>query len=319
MGIDECRVIPICSASCFCFWFIFACAAIPMSIKSVEQGQFALKLNWVTQQIDDAVVTDPGMYTVGLGNMLIEFPSTFQNMYFVSNTKGIAGGGQDVIRGPVRARSADGLEMFISVSFQWKLEPQALRPLYLILGEDLYRDEFVRFARASFVESCSRYNANSFFTNRTEITVRMHEALAVTFNHPTKGLQVSIQGLQLREVDLPDAFDVEIANTQEMLQDVDTANAEREQAIVVVSRDLLLAQNAVSQSIQEAMGQAANTRLSNEATVQQLLVFQEKQALANAAILEVFANDTSPFTRLFEVMEVRALSDHDNAKLLVNI
>ena len=38
-----------------------------------------------------------------------------------------------VVKGPIRARSADGLEMLISISFQWRLKPRAeqLRVGYL--------------------------------------------------------------------------------------------------------------------------------------------------------------------------------------------
>ena len=45
------------------------------------------------------------------------------------------------------------------------------------------------------------------------------EDLERNFQLPEKGLQCTIQGLQLQDVDLPDEFDVEIANTQTQLQE----------------------------------------------------------------------------------------------------
>merc|ERR1719235_280774 len=103
------KVAPVVGCSCCCALLIFAVVALPMSFKSLEQGKYALKLNWATQKIDEEVVTDPGLYMVGLGNMLIEYPSTYQNMYFVDDPRIGAGSDDDIKRG-------------------------ALRPLYKILG-----------------------------------------------------------------------------------------------------------------------------------------------------------------------------------------
>merc|ERR1719424_1248145 len=103
-------------------------------------------------------------------------------MYFISDTRGIIEDEEhpSIKRGPLRARSSDGLEMLVSVSFQWQLNSQSLKPLYDILGggtleESLYRDEFVRFARAAVIESCANFAADRFFTNRTTITLDMLE------------------------------------------------------------------------------------------------------------------------------------------------
>jgi len=303
---------------------IFAIIALPLSFKSLEQGKFALQLNWTTQKISDEVVTSPGMYMVGLGNMLIEFPSTFQNMYFVKDSRGIAGSDLDVFRGPIRARSADGLEMLVSLSFQWKLEPTALVPLYRILGggegdSNLYRDEFVRFARAAIIESCSYFEADMYFTNRTEITRRMRDIVSTEFDQPAKGLKVLIKGLQLREVDLPDAFDEEIVRTQEQMQEVEVANAEREEEKITWSRELLVAEQRVLEILEKSRGIAQKTKDLNEATVDQLLVFQTKQAQANALILEEVSKDADPVQRLFEIMEISAVRNHNSSHLMINL
>merc|ERR1719482_2330660 len=108
--------------------------------------------------------------------MFVEFPSTFQTMYFVRDDRGVAEETEDddhpsIKRGPLRARSSDGLEMSVSISLQWQMDKGSLKPLYDILGggtleESLYRDEFVRFVRAAIVESCANFAADAFFTNR---------------------------------------------------------------------------------------------------------------------------------------------------------
>jgi len=329
MALTEIKVVPTCICGIICWALIFASIALPLSFKSLEQGKYALELNWGSQTIFGEVRTIPGMYYLGFGNMFVEFPSTFQTMYFVRDTRGIASETEDdehpsIQRGPLRARSSDGLEMIVSVSFQWQLKKESLKPLYDLLGggtieESLYRDEFVRFARAAIVESCANFAADRFFTNRTLITDDMLIKVKKAFTRPDLGMEVAIQGLQLREVDLPDAFDEEIVKTQEQMQEVEVAFAERGEKEITMQKDLMVAEQRVKQVIQESLGKAEQIRLSNEAVVKQMLVYQQKQADANGEILSKFLKDTDPYARLFELMEIRALNSHNATRLLVNL
>jgi hypothetical protein len=299
---------------------IFTIIAIPTSFKSLEQGKYALSLNWVSQELEDEVVVQPGMKLLGMGNELIEYPSTFQNMYFVISSQHGAQEG-DINRQPIKARSADGLEMLVSISFQWKLEPSALKNLYRLLGggprddpHNLYKDEFVRFARAAVVEACSGFTADLFFTNRTDITGRMFETMQEAFQKPEKGLQVSIKGLQLREVILPVAFDAEIIRTQEVLANIRVALEERETQAIGKQRELAVMQQQVKQMKKEAEGEAGRLLEINAVEVKQTLVMAEQNAVSNAKILANLENYTTidPFQRLFQVMQVRAMKIHDS-------
>jgi len=328
VDILEMRFVPLCCLSFCCFVTIFSVIAVPLSFRSLEQGRFALELSWTTQKIGNEILQEPGMYRVGLGNMLVEYPSTFQTMYFVSDSSGITEQDADVHlhiqRGPVDARSKDGLSMSVSCSFQWLLVPESMKPLYDILGggtveESYYRDEFVRFARAAIVKSCANFGAAEFFVNRPAITDDMLANVRSTFQDPANGLHLTITGLQLREVDLPNAFDSELVKTQEEMQEVLVAYAEREEQKILMEKELMVAEMKVQQVEQEALGAAEQTRLSNGAKVTQMLILAQKQADANAEILRKFMNDTDPYARLFEVMEMRALSSHDSSKLLIKL
>lgn len=320
------KVAPVVGCGCCCAVLIFAVVALPLSFKSLEQGKYALKLNWASQQIADEVVTNPGMYMVGMGNMLIEYPSTFQNMYFVDDNRVGTGSDEDIKRSALRARSADGLEMRVSLSFQWKLEPQALKPLYDILGggskeESLWRDEFVRFARAALVESCTQFSADMYFTNRTTITIDMLEKVQAEFNRPEEGLQLSIKGLQLREVTLPKAFDDEIVQTQAQMQEVEVAIAERYEQIIAMERDLSVMRQTVLKMVEESKGTAGETIRVNAANVDQTLVLEEKNAIANAKILEQLDNQTGsdPYGKLVEIMQVSAVTTHNHNNLVMSM
>lgn len=336
MNPQDIKVVPVCCCGLVCFWAIFGIIALPLSFKSLEQGKYGLGLSWHTQKVDDEPVIEPGMYFVGLGNMLIEYPSTFQTMYFVADTRGITkdeDGEEDqttpIKRGPLRARSADGLEMIVSVSFQWQLEAKYLKPLYDILGgttvgdvtECLYRDEFVRFARAAIVESCAKFAADSFFTNRTLITSDMLQMVRENFHKADKGMHLTIKGLQLREVDLPNAFDEEIVKTQEQMQEVEVALAEREEQEISMQRDLAVMKQTVLKMVEESRGTAGDTIRVNAATVEQVLVLEEKNAIANAKILEQLDNSTGsdPYGKLMEIMQVGAIQNHNYNNLVMSM
>jgi hypothetical protein len=266
---------------------------------------------------------------VGLGNMLVEFPSTLQTLYFTDSSRGIDSGDADpthpVIRkSPVKARSADGLEMLVSLSFQWQLTKEALRPLYDLLGggtieDSLYRDEFVRFARAAIVESCANFAADLFFTRRMLITEDLLRYMRKAFKRADIGLDVEIAGLQLLEVDLPSAFDEEIILTQEQIEEVNVAVAEREEKRIQMERKLVVATEKIKQVIQESLGAAEKTRIHNEAVAKQMVNYHTKQAAANTLILGQVWNSSAPFDRLFDAMELAAYRFHDQSKLLINL
>jgi regulator of protease activity HflC (stomatin/prohibitin superfamily) len=322
MGIpfENCKVLPCC-ATCFCcFWLIFTICALPLSFRTLEQGKYGLELNWHTQQISDLVVTEPGLKFVGLGNMIIEYPSTFQSMYFANVGRSAASneeGSTEAYRPPIKARSQDGLEIHVSVSFQWKLEAQALIPLYNILGNHLYVDEMVRFARGAIVEACTHYPADQYFTNRTAITMSMVELISISFAQPDLGMHATIQGLQLREVDLPSDFNTEIMNTQAQMQEVEVAQAERTEQLIAKQSQQLVASERVNQTVQAAIQSAEDITRTNQATVAQMINLQDKGAQANALILRQFADDANPFERLFHLMEVEAMRRHNGTQLLV--
>eukprot|EP00933_Yihiella_yeosuensis_P005714 TRINITY_DN110281_c0_g1_i1.p1 TRINITY_DN110281_c0_g1~~TRINITY_DN110281_c0_g1_i1.p1 ORF type:complete len:326 (-),score=68.67 TRINITY_DN110281_c0_g1_i1:148-1125(-) len=325
MAIEDMKVWKVFGCGTCCLLTLFTIVAIPVSLKTLEQGEYALTLNWNTQKIGSETINKPGMMFVGLGNMLVKYPSTFQTMYFSAGRQGIQGDDDEdnifapIVTYPVRARTADGLDMTVAVSFQWRLEPQSLIPLYGILGDIFYRDEFVRFARAAIIETCSYFSADMYFTNRTQITNRMLDELKGAFQRPDKGLQVQIKGLQMAEVDLPNEFDKEISNTQEQMQEVEVATAEREEKRISMERELLIAQEKVLEILEAARGEAARIKLDNDARVDQEYVYQSRQANANNLIAQKFVNDSNPYMRLFELMEIRALKGHDADKLLYKL
>lgn len=314
---------------CGIFWLGFTLAAYITSFSALEQGKYALLLNWSTQRIDPQVHVLPGLRFHGLGNMLLEFPSAFQTLYFSDVVKydcsdPPAGGAytpdcHELRKSPLYVRTRDGLEMKVSVAFQWRLNHTDLHDLYDNFGWDLYKDEFVRIASSSIVEACSFFHAKDYFSNRLNITKEMHAVLEAHFNRPQIGLKVEIRDVQLKEVDMPADYDEEIKTTQEMMQEVKVAEAEREEKRIQLEREVMVASEQYTMLVTQARGTAEKVRLGNVVFVEQLLNFQKKQAVMNARVLANFANATDPFGHLFEIMKLKAVREHNHKKLLLAV
>jgi len=315
---------PIC-----CGFIIFVICAVALSFKSLEQGRFALNLGWYSQAVSEEVFNTPGLRMVSMGNSLIEYPSTFQYIYFTSGDWNRSEGDADEaealgeIRRPhINARTQDGLNVQVELSFQWKLNPSALIALHGILRDttyaDNYRYTFVRLARSSVIESCANFTADKYFTNRTYIKTAILEHLVKMFKQPENGLSVTIQGAQLQQVLLPPEYNEEIVLTTEQKQAVEVATAERVRETTKRQTAMLVERQAVEIAVLNARASRNATLRLNQAEVDQIRIYQSEQALANAQILQAFINDGSPFDRLFGIMEVRAMTAHSQDRVIFN-
>merc|ERR1719181_2180062 len=145
----------------------------------------------------------------------------------------------------------------------------------------------------------------------------MVEMMTTAFAKPELGMHATIQGLQLREVDLPSDFNAEIMNTQAQMQEVEVAQAERVERTIAKDSQLAVAAERVNQTVQSAIQAAEDIMRTNQATVNQMINLQTKAAQANALILQQFADEADPFSRLFDLMEVDALNRHNASQLIV--
>lgn len=176
---------------------------------------------------------------------------------------------------------------------------------------------FVRLARGSLTEVCSRFTANQFFSQRTQVEASLLEALTATFNNPQAGMAVSIKGLQLRSVHLPKEFEQSISDTQQAHQEIQVASAERETQEIGQKTEMMKAQQKVMEDLQGAQGRAAKLKTENEAVIKQYLIAQEKQAAAYAKISATLGEGGKSYAALFELMRQRMLKDHQKEKMML--
>lgn len=301
------------------FWVIFTIAGLACSFGTLQQGQYAVQVSYLTQILGDTVYTVPGIYYLGMGNILVPYPSTYQNVYFLASERDSSGTMWEVNRPAIQVRSRDGLNMDLSVSIQWQLQQNSLLGLYGLSKLANIKGIFMSMMRGAIVGAASRYTAYEFFTNRTQIVSDMLNDLTKVFDRAKDGLVVTVVSVELREVDLPYSFNSAISDTQAAQQDLEVAQAERDSHIIAKQREQLVAVQKVNEMVQNSQGSAQQILLNNQAVVDQQVIYAQKQAISNAEILQQFVGDADPYGKLFQVMAASALSSHSGDSLLVNM
>lgn len=244
-----------------------------------------------------------GRYWLGLGGSFIRFPSTVVTIQF-SNEADSKG---DLLR----SRTSDGLEVELEVSFQYQLNVSSIYGLYTQFGED-YEKVFVTSAMDVVTIIATRYNATAFFTDRTRISADMEKSLKSHFDK----LGADIPYFQLRSVELPPPFEKAIQDTEVKKQDIQTAEAEKENQEVTMETKVLQAQQKALEIALQANATGQQILLDAHAYVAQFELAQQLQAKSYKPIYEEYLKDEKTF---MDYMQVRTLRNHPDTHSVVNL
>lgn len=275
------------------------------SFDTLEYQELGLRYSWIAETIDPATYRS-GRYYLGLGNHFIKFPAMVKPIYFEDQPS-------QPVQGPaVRSRTADGLNVLLEISFQYKLIPEKLYDLYTILGDD-YEKTFVRIAIEQLTSAATFFDANSFFVNRTVIGPEMHEHLR---KHFLAHVFADVPFFQLRTVHLPTEFEEAIQETQVKQQDIQIAQAEQMSKKVQFATKVIQAEQQVKVMTQNAEAEAKRVLLNNGAFCKQYTVTQEKQVEALKAVMKASAWNGD---QLLDYLAIRAIRDHPAEKMTIGI
>ncbi len=114
------------------------------------------------------------------------------------------------------------MEVVLEVSFQYVIQQENLFKLYEKYGEQ-YHLVFQDIAVDILTEEASSYTAYDFFMERGKIKDDFQVNLNKRFS---EACFANIQFLQLRSVDLPEAFEQSIQESEVKKQDIQKAQAE---------------------------------------------------------------------------------------------
>lgn len=184
------------------------------SVGQVDQNQYGLVFNWVTKKINPTV-HHGGTHLIFPWNKFVTFPATVQTIEFSDRI------GKNTA-GSLHTRTKEGLGLQLSISFQYKLNPDDLPKLYQLTNV-AYEALYMRLARDQLLEAASQYEGPSYWSEREKIGHHMRRLV----DSSLRSSFGSLWGLQLLLINLPDQFENSITKTQVQQQLMKTKQQEQ--------------------------------------------------------------------------------------------
>eukprot|EP00708_Paratrimastix_pyriformis_P003888 GAFH01002694.1.p1 GENE.GAFH01002694.1~~GAFH01002694.1.p1 ORF type:complete len:322 (-),score=94.68 GAFH01002694.1:95-1060(-) len=274
---------------------------IVCSFQWVEVGFYGLDANYIVQIVDDKNTYDEGRYFLGLGHGFIQYPKTVQTLDFSQNTSGTA----------ITARTKDGLALTLGITLQYELIRNSLPALYRMLDHD-YVEVLKNVARDQARDVASHWRAVEFFHNRSSIEYDLRVSMAEAF----LDFYARCTDVQMKSIDLPDAFETSIEQTEVARQDIEKAVFELSSAQVLAQTRIMYAQ--VDQTVQitaaNASAQAKIVQAKASAQGLNLTTTATADAAATLAALSGFTPSD-----LVRYMYIQALAAHSSSALTIGL
>lgn len=232
--------------SCLVFLIILLLASIliGMSLKKVSSTEYGISYTKYSKKLSDAAKSG-GLYAGPPGFTFIKFPSLYIT--------------EDLDESICVSR--DGLRVVYQVTFQYQMPENWLLPAIL-----KYRDfegwaRIVAAAGDSAVQlTCSQFEVSNFQNKRGIIQATMEENLALKLEgvkgDGSDGVYAKAISLQLKNVDLPDAYRNAVSEKQQANEDIALAKNQRTQETTKARTELLAAAEEVKKINNTAVNEA---------------------------------------------------------------
>ena len=145
-------------------------------------------------QINENKLYTGGRHFIGLGHSFIVFPKTLQTVRMGTFASGEAVDGETLTTSSLLARTEDGLQVTLDLSFQYRLKESINDIIDLYRDfQDNYQPAYVRIARNVLRDVASEFQAFQYFYNHSVVGTRMGEVL----NEALANHSASVQSFQL--------------------------------------------------------------------------------------------------------------------------
>ena len=259
---------------CCCGWasfFGFSLAIITivlcaLSLPTINEGEQALRYDDIPNKLYPDVLT-AGLQTVHPDTTLIRYPTRYEN--------------NDI---EMICRTRDGIEIQLSITFQYTFLSSNLAKSFLMLGEKDKNDEYMNYyAMSTIYKVCSQHDAVNFTEARGQIEYDMSIAINNIMN-----ITNTVMGpFQLRNFVYPEAFQSAVNAKQQTLQQIEIVTRQRNATITEANTQLIQAGQRVEIQINNA--NADTERLLREAS----LASQTILAQWNQTIISIDAEMTN--------------------------
>jgi len=285
-----------------------------MSWSSLDFQEYGLDYNgWRQTVTTDAVGS--GRYFLGVGHEFLIFPKVYQTIEYSP--------GPETDGPAVQSRTKDGVEVILSVSFQYQLNQANIHDLFQKYGismdgideedgeEEPYKRVFSYVARDILTDVSTEYNAFEFFSNRTNIGDRMWNELRTVYE---RDYFASVVFFQLKDVDLPDEFEHAIQDAEVSRQYQQRAREIQTKAEIEAETSVIQARYSAQILRQEAGAQANSTLQQNFFDIQ-AFNFTQKNRLESYKAMQEHLGWNDP-QQLIDYVQVSAASANTDQAII---
>ena len=232
--------------SIFSLTILVALILIACSFSVLNYNEVGLNYSTWFKVIENKTY-EHGIHFIGLGHAFHRYEISLSTIEF-SNDKGAT-------LPMIKCRTSDGLELDLEVSLQYRVDKTKIYDIYRTYGDN-EKTILNRVILDAISDTSTLYTSNDFFTQRAAIQNKMKSDL---IEQVYKKTYHQVVFFQLRSLNLPDAFENEIKNTEVKGQDINTANAELLRDTVMFETSVKVAELAVNATLETAYGEGNKT------------------------------------------------------------
>lgn len=264
---------------------IVAFVTLSASYGRVHTLEYALNWDTLTQRVSEIPV-QPGLVFLGSPfHQLIIYPGTVQNIVFST---------ADTPHDELNARTSDGLQVVLEVTFQYQLIEGEIYNLYMDFGAESYEDIYFDVASHLISEAAAKYSANQFFNSKEVIASALQVKLDEYFG---AHLHAHVMSVQIQSCRLPDAFNQAIMDTMTQQQNITNAAKYLDQQTVSLETNLMVAEKQANATLLQAHGAAQQILLQAEAASAMALQNGAAEAAAYSGVKARLGFDNAALLR----------------------
>ena len=256
-------------------FFLFFYLLISMSC--VEPLEYGLPYNRFTKTIGKSVYSS-GRYILNPFKTFLIYPSNLITIEF-----------SDKINSPLNTRTAEGLSLTLSVSFQYKLIKEEIPKLYNLANIN-FHSTFVRISRDIILKVGGLFNATSYWTEREKIA----NIMLLEMNKELIKAYANCVSLQVLKIELPKSYEDSIVMTQVEIQKANMRKFEQIAELIRQNTSVIVSEAEQKIKVVNATGLAEAYKI---------------KAIANAIALNKTVNAESE--AYFKVMDLLGLKQKE--------
>ena len=230
----------------FCIIFYFL-----LCTRFIEPLNYGLIYNRVTKKISNKVYEN-GIYMLSPFEIFLIYPANLVTIEF-----------SDKINSPLNTRTAEGLSLTLSVSFQYKLMKDKIHKLYNLANVN-FNSVFERISRDVILKVGGMFNANDYWKNRYKISEKMLNEL----NKELNKAYASCENLQFLNIELPESFENSIVITQVEVQKINMRKFEQAAELIRQNISVLISEAEQKIKITNSTGIAEAYKIKKNAESQ---------------------------------------------------